>query len=65
MGDLLTRFDYAYIEVNEKELYKGCPLVEEIDAYLWEYGFVGADKKMTSWGWGDKMYVRRIITREE
>lgn len=58
MGDLLGRFRYAYIEVNDKELYKGCPLTKEIDAYLAKFGFVAAQTKMTNWGWGDKFYVR-------
>ena len=58
MGDLLHRFSYAYIEVNEKELYKGCPLVKEIDDYLAAFGFVGRETKMTGSGWGDKFYTK-------
>lgn len=58
MGDLLSCFDYAYIEVNTKPLYVGCPLVEEIDLYLRKFGFVGREVKMTGSGWGDKFYVR-------
>lgn len=56
MGDLLWCFDSAYIEVNTSELYKGCPLVGEIDAYLGRFGFVGKETKMTKAGWGDKLY---------
>lgn len=56
MGNLLSKFDCAYIEVNEKELYKGCPRVGEIDAHLSLYGLVGVECKMTSAGWGDKFY---------
>ena len=59
MGDLLGRFRYAYIEVNEKELYQGCPLVGEIDDYLASFGFEGKEVKMTGAGWGDKFYMRR------
>lgn len=58
MGDLLHRFSYAYIEVNEKELYRGCPLVGEIDAYLGSYGFKPREVKMTGSGWGDKFYSK-------
>jgi FkbM family methyltransferase len=58
MDTLLHHFKYAYIEVNEKELYKGCPLVGEIDMYLAGFGFVGKEVKMTGAGWGDKLYIR-------
>lgn len=56
MGLLLHSFDYAYIEVNERELYKGCPLVVDIDNHLARYGFVGVETKMMNQGWGDKLY---------
>jgi len=58
MGRLIDRFDHVYIEVNEKELYKGCPLVGEIDAFLAGRGFVAKEVKMTGSGWGDKYYQR-------
>lgn len=59
MGDLLWKFDHAYIEVNVKELYRGCALVDEVDEYLLKFGLVGQETKMTGAGWGDK-YYRRI-----
>ncbi len=59
MGDLLYCFGWAYIEVNDREVYKGCALVHEIDEYLFKYGFV---RKETKWmgtaGWGDSIFVR-------
>lgn len=58
MGELLHKFNYAYIEVNEKELYIGCPHVREVDAYLKEFGLVGVETKMTGAGWGDRLYLR-------
>lgn len=58
MGELLRQFKYAYIEVNEDQLYRGCPLVGEVDNYLARYGFVGKERKMTNWKWGDKFYIR-------
>jgi FkbM family methyltransferase len=60
MGKLLEKFDYAYIEVNERELYKGCALVGDIDEYLGRFGFVGKEVKMTGAGWGDKFYTRLV-----
>jgi len=56
MGELLWKFKYAYIEVNSKELYKGCPFINDIDDYLRSYGFVPKETKMTGNGWGDRFY---------
>jgi len=58
MGELLHRFDHAYVEVNVKQLYQGCPFVSQIDDYLRGFGLIGKETKMTVWGWGDKYYQR-------
>jgi len=58
MGDLLKKFKHAYIEVNDKHLYKGCPLTAEIDTYLADFGFVPKETKMTGSGWGDRFFMR-------
>jgi FkbM family methyltransferase len=57
-GDLIKHASVIYLEVNEKELYKGCGLIGEIDAFLLEYGFTRVDTEMTIHGWGDALYVR-------
>ena len=49
-----------YLEVNEKALYKGCPLIGELDAYLLERGFRRVETTMTSHGWGDALYLRTV-----
>lgn len=46
-----------YLEVNEKELYKGCGLIGEIDAFLSQYKFKRVLTHMTRHGWGDALYV--------
>lgn len=60
MGDLLDQFNYLYLEVNKKELYKNCALVEEIDSYVENYGFKRVE---TLWCgntfWGDAFFVRK------
>ena len=58
LGTELDRFDHAYIEVNSKELYKGCMLVGELDEWLRKRGLVPREVKMTGAGWGDKLYQR-------
>lgn len=46
-----------YLEVNERELYKGGCLINEIDDYLSQYHFKRVHTNMTGWGWGDAIYV--------
>lgn len=58
MGNLIWEFQWAYLEVNERPLYVGCPLVGEIDEWMAERGFRGVETKMTGFGWGDKLFSR-------
>jgi len=46
-----------YLEVNEKELYKNCGLVTEVDAFLSQYNFKRVLTSMTCYGWGDALYI--------
>lgn len=46
-----------YLEVNEKELYKNCGLITDIDTFLGQYNFKRVLTKITSHGWGDALYV--------
>jgi hypothetical protein len=46
-----------YLEVNEKELYKKCGLIHEIDEFLLKYNFKRVVTNMTIHGWGDALYV--------
>lgn len=55
----LKNIDYIYCEVNDEELYEGCPHVAEIDAFLLDQGFEAAECKMTDCHWGDKFYIRK------
>ena len=52
----LKHVDILYLEVNEKELYKDCALIGEIDTFL--AGFTRIFTKMSQHGWGDAIYVR-------
>jgi FkbM family methyltransferase len=46
-----------YLEVNEKELYKNCGLISQIDAFLLDYNFKRVLTNMTPHGWGDALYI--------
>lgn len=47
-----------YLEVNEKELYKGCALIGDIDNYLLDRGFKRVITDITRHGWGDALYIK-------
>jgi hypothetical protein len=46
-----------YLEVNEKELYKNCALITDIDSFLANYNFRRVLTYMTDSGWGDALYI--------
>lgn len=54
----LKNVDYIYSEVNEKELYKGCVQLPELDEWLKEQGFELVELSWTQHGWGDGFWVR-------
>ncbi len=54
----LVHAKVLYLEVNEKELYKGCALIGEIDSFLSQQGFSRYSTAMTIHGWGDAIYIR-------
>lgn len=57
LGEKIKDFKWAYLEVNRAEVYKGCPLVEDIDFYLGAYGFNRVETKWVG-NWGDAAYVK-------
>ena len=54
----LQHVQWVYLEVNQKELYKGCALLPEIDLFLEAAGFIRVQTLFTSHGWGDALYER-------
>lgn len=58
LSKILSGIDYVYTEVNEKYLYKGCCLINEIDDFLGGHGFHRKATEMTKHGWGDALYLK-------
>jgi len=57
----LQEIDYIMTEVNIDELYEGCPMVEELDDFLGEFGFKRvAERIIHSKKWGDAFYIKEI-----
>lgn len=60
MEGLLKHFSYLYLEVNERFLYVGCPLIGELDCFLDPHGFRRVETKMSGGhGWGDALWIRK------
>jgi FkbM family methyltransferase len=59
LGDLITKVDYIFVEVNKREVYKECTRVGDLDSFLEDKGF---NRVTTRWyvkqGWGDALYIR-------
>jgi len=58
------------LEVNTEKVYKDCPLLSDIDAYLNKHNFQRVLTKITKHGWGDALYIKsnnnmKIKTYEE
>jgi FkbM family methyltransferase len=61
MGDLIKNIDYALLEVNQKETYKGCMLIENLDYFMMQRGFERAETgDWVAETWTDALYVRKF-----
>lgn len=59
MGEYLNGFRWLYLECNKAELYRGCPMVEELDEYVRPFGFERVETKWTDFGWGDCLMIKK------
>lgn len=61
MGDLIKNIDYALLEVNMKETYKGCMLIENLDYFMMQRGFERVETgDWVADTWTDALYVRKF-----
>lgn len=60
MGELIRQFKWVYLEVNQAELYIGCPHVNDLDLFLNAFGFKRVETRWCgNFGWGDALYIKR------
>lgn len=56
---LLKHIDCIMLEINERPIYKNCPHVNELDAFLSNYEFKRVESYMVpNMGWGDGFWKR-------
>jgi FkbM family methyltransferase len=65
MGALLDQFNYIITEVNTTRIYKGCPVLPELDSFLYEKGFIRTKLELTKYQWGDALYERKPVPRSK
>jgi FkbM family methyltransferase len=57
-GEHLSQIDIIICEVNRLEMYKNCPLQNEITNFLQKNNMAHAYTHWQSEGWGDSIYIR-------
>jgi FkbM family methyltransferase len=57
-GDILNQFDYIYTEVNFGETYENNKLINSLDEYLFNFGFIRVETSFPARTWGDALYVK-------
>jgi len=57
-GEYLDHIKYIYTEVNSGEVYKGNDTIQDLDEYLFGFGFKRVETEMSPFEWGDAFYIR-------
>jgi FkbM family methyltransferase len=60
--ETLKHIDCIYTEVNRDYTYEGNMLIDEMDEYLYNFGFIRVETYWPSplWSWGDAIYLKQI-----
>lgn len=59
-NNTLEQINHIYTEINTKYLYKDCVLLDELDAWLDQKGFIRVELSMCMhFDWGDALYIRK------
>jgi len=58
MGKYMNYIQCAYVEVNQIHLYKDCPLVGDIDAFMEEWGLYPVETRWSRAQWGERLYMK-------
>jgi FkbM family methyltransferase len=60
MKETINYFKYLYLEVNKKNTYIGCPMIEEIDEYVHQFGFERVETGVwVADTWTDALYIKK------
>ena len=56
--ETMKHVDYVYCEVNRDEVYENNAYVEELDAFLSDYGLTRVETSWEGQIWGDALYIK-------
>ena len=56
--ETIKHMDIIYTEVNCDEVYEGCARVEQLDAFLKDFGFERVETEWAGATWGDALYLK-------
>jgi len=56
--ETLAKIQHVFCEVNSREMYEGCPTLDDLNAYLSQHGFVLRENWWTDSNWGDAYWSR-------
>jgi len=57
-GDNIKCMDYIYTEINIEEVYEGCDQLNELEDYIFKFGFRRLEMNLTKFNWGDALYYK-------
>jgi len=62
LGNYIENIYFIMTEINTESVYKNCTLINELDSFLEEKGFIRVEQKIYgTCGWGDAFYIRSQI----
>jgi FkbM family methyltransferase len=66
LGNLINQLNYIYVEINFKEVYKGCTKLTNLDEFLTQNEFERViTRRYIRHGWGEALYVRNGILHKK
>jgi FkbM family methyltransferase len=60
LGDYLKQFDYVWTEVNQVPVYESCPLINDLDMFLFDFVRVETGNWVAG-SWTDALYIRKTL----
>jgi len=57
--ETLKNINYIISEINRDEVYENCPHVDELDEYLFQFGFKRVETDWAGNIWGDAFYIKQ------
>jgi FkbM family methyltransferase len=62
LGRLIDKLNYVYVEINFKDVYRGCTKLSDLDEFLNQCQFNRViTRRYLRHGWGEALYVRNGI----